>query len=112
MKCQISIYWDSQICSEKISCLPKLRQPQRETSKKTVPRNFENLLDRGAVFNEILPLALYYRSPLVRGGLEISRQLTIKLSKGEYAKALLERHDTLLNDYTPSDYTLSCIAKK
>ena len=102
MKCQISIYWDSQICSEKISCLPKLRQPQRETSKKTVSRNFENLLDRGAVFNEIL----------VRGGLEISRQLTIKLSKGEYAKALLERHDTLLNDYTPSDYTLSCIAKK
>ena len=66
-------------------------QPQRETSKKAghLPGNFENLLDRGAVFNEILPLTLHYRSPLVRGGLEISRQLTIKLSKGECAKALL-----------------------
>ena len=84
-------------------------QPQHETSKKAghLPRNYDNLLDRGVVFNEILPLALYYRRPLVKDGLEISRQLTIKLSKGECAKALLERHDTL-----QSDYTLSLLLRK
>ena len=48
-------------------------------------RNFENfkaLLDRGAVLNEITTSTHYHRSHLVRGGLESSSEVTIKLAKG------------------------------
>ena len=77
---------------------------QLETNKKVVLLRMEIsrvskfLLDRGVVFQVKLTSSHYRRSPLVKGGLEISFELTLKLSKGECIKALLEKYDTLLND--------------
>ena len=77
---------------------------QLETNKKVVLLRMEIsrvskfLLDRGVVFQVKLTSSHSRRSPLVRGGLEISCEVTIKLSKGECIKALLEKYDTLLND--------------
>lgn len=56
------------------------------------------LLDKGAVFQAKLTSNHYHWSPLVRGGVEISFDVIIKLTKGECTKVLLERCDTLLND--------------
>ena len=63
-----------------------------------IPRISKFLLDRRAVFQAKLTWTHYRRIPLVRGGSEIPCEVTIELTKGECIKALLERHDTVLND--------------
>lgn len=60
--------------------------------------NFKALLDRGTVLNAIKTSTHYHRSHLVRGRLESSCEVTIKLTKGECTKTLLERYDKLLHN--------------
>ena len=45
-------------------------------------------LGRGAVFTAKLPSTRYRQRVLVRGGLEVSFKVTIKLTKSECTKAL------------------------
>ena len=70
---------------------------QLETNKKMgllpmkISRIPKLLIDTGAVFQAKLTSTHYCRSPfLVRGGPEISFEVTIKLTKDECTKALLE----------------------
>lgn len=53
------------------------------------------MLDIGAVFQGRLTLTDYQWSLLVRGLLEISCEIAIKVAKGKYTKALLETNDIL-----------------
>ena len=56
------------------------------------------LMDRGAIFQARLTSTHYRRSPLVRGGLEIPCEITIRMPSNSCTKELLEKYDTLLND--------------
>ena len=69
---------------------------QLETNKKVellsmeISRISNFLLDNGAAFQAKVTSTHYHQSPLVRGGLKVSCEVTTKLTKGECTKALLE----------------------
>ena len=56
------------------------------------------LMDKGAIFQGRLTSSHYRRSLLVRGGLEIPSEITIRMPTKSCTKELLEKYDTLLND--------------
>ena len=58
-----------------------------QLSTMEVSRNSKFSLKRGAVFPAVSSTRRYHQRPLVRGGLEISFQVTIKLTKSECIKA-------------------------
>ena len=56
------------------------------------------LMGKGAIFQGRLTSSHYRRSLLVRGGLEIPSEITIRMPTNSCTKELLEKYDTLLND--------------
>ena len=77
---------------------------QLETNKRVghlpmeISRISKFLMDRGAIFQARLTSTHYCRSPLVRGRIEISYEITIRMPPNSCTKELLEKYDTLLND--------------
>ena len=90
---------------------------QLETNKRVgllpmeISRISKFLMDRGAIFQARLTSTHYRRSPLVRGGLEIPCEITIRMPSNRCTKELLEKYDSLLNDLyvePVSKETLGC----